>query len=270
MDPRHMNVVLKWCICMLVAAVDSGIVIMIMIIIIIMIVFYDAPQSRHIALHLPRVCCCTHAFPTLDWCCVCYFVKHSLVALLEVRILFLRFPECLFSFFFLFPFLCVCKAFVSNTSLSSAPLSQAPVSGYIRVFPMRRLCSRPGRDTVGITEVRHHARIALCTYPSFVMFPACTSCFRCFFCTCVLVARQRRSFSPNTIAHHLGYIYVRENSGFFFTALTSANKGALTRKSAQLKKNKNLSSHSKKTKNLTGSWKRLIKKLHDALSKIEN
>jgi uncharacterized protein YlxW (UPF0749 family) len=86
----------------------------------------------------------------------------------------------------------------------------------------------------------------------------------------VLGARQRRSFSPNTIAHHLGYIYVRENSGFFFTALTSANKEALTRKSAQLKKNKNLSSHSKKTKNLTGSSKKLIKKLHDALSKIEN
>jgi len=65
----------------------------------------------------------------IDWCCFYYFVRNSLVALLEALC------ARIFCFGFVnigvFPdisFL-VCKAFVSNKNLSPAPLNQAPVPG---------------------------------------------------------------------------------------------------------------------------------------------
>jgi len=51
------------------------------------------------------------------------------------------------------------------------------------LFPMRHLNSRP--NTVSMIQICHHSRIALCTQPSHLMVPACTSCIRGCFYTCV-------------------------------------------------------------------------------------
>jgi len=69
---------------------------------------------------------------SIDWCCFYYFVRNSLVALLEAlcaQILCFRFVNIGFFLTFLSPFLCVCKALVSNKSLFPASLNQATVSG---------------------------------------------------------------------------------------------------------------------------------------------
>jgi len=72
----------------------------------------------------------------IDWCCFFDFVRSNLLALLEAlcaRIFFFQdswisgFPDISFSFFSFS--LCVCKAFVSKKSFSSARLNQAPVPG---------------------------------------------------------------------------------------------------------------------------------------------
>ena len=69
---------------------------------------------------------------TIDWCCFYHFVTNCLVALLEAlcsRIFFFGFMNigCFLTLFS--PLFFVCKVFVSNKSLSSAPLNQAPVPG---------------------------------------------------------------------------------------------------------------------------------------------
>jgi len=71
----------------------------------------------------------------IDWCCLYYFVRNSLVALLEAlcaRILFFRFVNIGFFLTFLPPppfffWVCAKPFFVSNKRLSSAALNQAPV-----------------------------------------------------------------------------------------------------------------------------------------------